>query len=452
MQLSYSNLQYRHWNPGASAPLVFPVVVTCNTPDDVLHENIRVNSRRDTEWLFARPAHDRIAVICGSGPSLKDNDDWARHGVDADVFALNGSAGYLSKCCVQPDYQVILDPQAATADLIGPAKAHLFASQVDPTCFDIVPNAMLWHLQVEGIDDLLPSDHRQRDYTLIGGASSVGTTALIVAYALGYRTIHVYGVDSSYRDGKSHAFAQPMNDGEPCASVRFSGKDYITSLTMKLQAERFPYIARLLEREGCAVHVHGEGLLPDIWNAPVERLSEQEKYQRMWAIPEYREMSPGAEAAQVFLDVAKPDEGATVLDLGCGTGRASVTFERAGLKPVLLDFAENCRDPYVLNLPFLVHDLTQPITVRGDYGFCTDVMEHIPAEDTDSALANIFEATSKVFFSIGTTHDNFGSLINQVLHVNVRDHAAWRAVLSEYGRIVYEFEQEASSYFYVERF
>lgn len=454
MRLPFSNLQYRHWNPGATAPLVIPVSVVCNVPEDIIDANIRANSLLPNAWLYNQPAHDRVALICGGGPSLRDciGDVRDKAGAGGDILALNGAAAYLaSRLDRVPDYQIILDAQRATADLIGPARKHLFASQVDPECFARVPEAVLWHLQVDGIDDLLPANHRDRDYTLIGAACSVGTTALVVAYTLGYRRMHVYGVDSSHRGDTAHAFHQPMNDGEPRASVRFNGKDYITSLTMKLQAERFPLIARLLQREGCEIHVHGDGLLPDIWNTPPEALSEREKYLLMWCEPDYRRDSPGARVVPMFLEIVQPSEGATVLDLGCGTGRASLRMHDAGLSPVMLDFAGNCRDEFAEFLPFYEHDLSEPILLRADYGFCADVMEHIPAEQTDAVLANIFAACPRVFFSIGTEHDNMGLLINQTLHVNVADHGQWRERLASHGTILFEDEREGASIFYVER-
>ncbi len=455
MQLPFSNLQVKHWNPGATMPLVLPVQLVCNTPEEVVNDNIRENSRRPNKWLCAQPAHDRVAVICGSGPSLADEVDAIRRRLDTEdaaLFALNGAATFLRDRVAYPDFQIILDAQPKTAELIGPARQHLLASQVHPDCFKWAPQAILWHLQVEGIDDLLPTDlHVGEPYALIGAASSVGTTALVVAYALGYRTMHVYGCDSSHRDGESHVVRQPMNDGEPYCSVAFNGKEYRTSLTMKLQAERFPTTARLLEREGCKIHVHGSGLLPDIWNTPIEQLPEREKYQRMWSIPAYRIFSPGSEVAQRFLDVASPQPGDTVADFGSGTGRASLAFAKAGLVPLMIDFAPNCRDTDCAHLPFLEWDLTEPILARLRFGFCADVMEHIPTDDVDKVLANIFGCAPRVFLQISTVHDNFGAAINQELHLTVRSHAWWRENLSKYGEVVYEDDGGDSSIFYCNR-
>lgn len=276
MLLPYSNLQVTVHNPGATKPLILPVQVVCNTSDEQIQANIAVNARRPGRWLAQVPAHDRVAVLCGSGPSLADHVEairtWTARG--ACLFALNGAARFLAEHGLLPDYQVLLDARPDTAELVGPARAHLFASQVDPACFAKMPTAQVWHLQITELDDCLP-DYPE-PFVEIGGAASVGNTALCLAYALGFRHLECYGYDSSHRNGQSHAFRQPLNDGDPCAWVRFGGTDYLVSLTMKLQAEKFPVTARELERLGVTIQVHGDGLLPAIWRTRQDHGTEAE--------------------------------------------------------------------------------------------------------------------------------------------------------------------------------
>lgn len=433
--LPYHNTQIKHQNPGASEPLILPVHLLCNTGDEELHANIRENSRFRKQWLQLQEPHDRVAVVCGSGPSLADGMDqisrWAFGGGGFDVFALNGAASYLYSKGVLADYQIIIDPRPQTAQLVGPAAAHLFASQVHPKCFEAAPGARLWHLQIEGIDALLPP--QEEELCLIGGAASVGNTALCLLYAMGYRRLELFGYDSSHRAGKSHAFAQPMNAGEPCAWVEFAGKKYLCSLTMKLQAERFQNTALALRGLGCKIRVHGDGLLPAMYNAPLE-MSKQELYERMWLFDDYRAVSPGQELVPGFLATLKPAEGSLVRDFGCGTGRAGLRLKAAGLRVELIDFAGNCRDPEALTLPFRKHDLRQPLgECESALGFCTDVLEHIEEADLPAVLATIKSACTQAMLHVSLIEDVGGDLLGQRLHVTVRPADWWLELLSRCG-------------------
>jgi hypothetical protein len=454
VHLPFANLQVQHWNPGATMPLILPVHVICNTPEDDLHRNIKANSARPRQmmrrWVKSEDPHHGVAVLVGSGPSMADNLDAIRqHLADgATIFAMNGAAAFLASRGIMPDYQVMIDPREETKQLVGPALDHLIASQCHPSIFEAVPHARLYHLQIEGIDDDLPT--YPHPFALVGGAASVGNTSTVLAYVLGYRELHLYGYDSSHRDTQSHAFRQPMNVGEPNCVVMWNGKTYRTSLTMKLQAEKAQDTLRLLEAEGVKVFVHGTGLLPDMWNTPIEVLPEKEKYTRMWSIPEYRRLAPGEDAAAAFLDAVKPD--GLVIDFGSGTGRGALAIFKAGVPVYMVDFAENCRDNEALHLPFLAHDLTQPLSLSAPYGYCTDVMEHIPPAQVETVIRNIMSSAETVFFQIATVPDNFGAVINQRLHLTVQPHAWWRETFERLGfRVVQDCDLGSQSQFVVER-
>lgn len=448
MQLPYANLQIKHQNPDAEMPLILPVQVICNTSDEEIYGNIRENSKNHENWLKVEDPHDDIAVLCGSGPSLADTLEDIRRLSDsgAKIFAMNGAAKFLHQNGITPDYQVMIDARKQTADLIGPAKKHLLASQVHPECFLRAPNAQLWHLQVGNIENEFP-DYEDA-YCLIGGAASVGNTATCLAYAMGYRNLKIYGYDSCHKEGKGHAFHQKMNDGDPCAIVSFNGKEYMASLTMKLQAERFQETARALEESGCHIEVHGYGLLPDMWNTPVEKLTEQEKYVRMWSHDAYRTVSPGEESVNTFLEIVRPD--GFVIDFGCGTGRAALKIKEYGCFVMLLDFTENSRDEAAIDLPFRQHDLLEPIPYRAKYGYCTDVMEHIAPENVDRAIRNIMDSAKSTFFQISTVPDAMGAIIGQQLHLTVQPFAWWEKKLSQYGEIRWSDDQGNAAFFYID--
>jgi len=261
-----------------------------NTDEKTILANVLANSRRAKRWVQMVPPHDGIAVLVGGGPSVRDLVgrifDLQQH-QRGKVFALNGAANFLAQHGIVPDYQVIMDAQPETASLIGPAYEYLFASQVDPECFLRVPDAILWHSTFGNrfVDEqdgfaafemskgtLAPEKIGDGDepYCLIGSSVSVGPTTLILLYALGYRTIHAFGVDCSHsEDGsESHAYRQSLNDGEPCTLERFNGKTFVCSVIMAHSARMFLERGRELERAGCEIHVHGSGYLPEMWRAP----------------------------------------------------------------------------------------------------------------------------------------------------------------------------------------
>lgn len=433
-------------HPLASAPLRIPVSVECNTPEDRVLANVLQNSKRIKKWVKIEEPHDRVAVLVGGGPSLADTIEELME-VRGDVFALNGAASFLDERGILPDYQVIMDARPQTADLIGPAKHYLFASQVDPSLFDRVPDATLWHttygnLKIDEQDGFPVHDD---DYCIVGAAVSVGNTALPLLYVLGYRTIHVFGMDSSFRDGKGHAYSQPMNDGEPCTVVSFNGRDYTCSVAMELQARNFVWRANQLKSAGVAIHVHGDGLLPALAHSDI---SEAEKYQAMWERPEYREVSPGELVVDKFLGMVPPKS--SIIDFGCGTGRAALKMENAGHFVTCVDFTDNSRDEEARRITFVRTDLTKPIYLHAKFGFCTDVMEHIPTEFVEVTIRNIMECVQKCFFQISTVPDNMGALIGLPLHLTVQPHEWWVKVFEDQGlKIEWQERGEIASSFFV---
>jgi hypothetical protein len=428
-------IQIKHYNAEAPSglPLILPVTLLCNTDDDQRKANITANSRRaDLRWLRQFPAHDRTAIICGSGPSIEGELGRIKElAMGGEVFALNGAARWLNRNGIKPDYQVMLDAKPSMAGLLDDAQEHVLASQCDPSVFDACRgNITLMHIMWHGLDECLP--FYPDSYAVVGSASSVGPVACFLAYTLGYRRLELFGFDSSHQTAKrSHVVPQPINDGEPCAWVTFGGKDYFASLVMKQQAEQFPAVAQALHDLSCTIAVHGDGLLPAVYNTPFEALTEREKYHRMWAVPGYRDVSPGELAAATFIEKVKPD--GLVIDFGCGTGRGGLAIAQAGHDVVLVDFASNCRDPEAMALPFVEADLSEPCPLRASYGYCTDVMEHIPPADVAAVVRNIMDASGTVFFQISTVPDAFGAVINQRLHLTVKPHEWWAGLFIRLG-------------------
>jgi 2-polyprenyl-3-methyl-5-hydroxy-6-metoxy-1,4-benzoquinol methylase len=184
-----------------------------------------------------------------------------------------------------------------------------------------------------------------------------------------------------------------------------------------------------------------EGHAPEV---KVEK-GEQAKYLEMWEKPEYRAFAPGEACAPTFLEIAKPRVGSEVLDFGAGTGRGALALAISGLKVHMLDFAGNCLDEDVRNalgpqahvLKFSECNLVKPIPHHAQYGYCTDVMEHIPPEWVTTVLVNILHSAQHVFFQISCEEDQCGKLIGESLHLTVKPYAWWAERLQKLGAVIH---------------
>lgn len=184
---------------------------------------------------------------------------------------------------------------------------------------------------------------------------------------------------------------------------------------------------------------------------------EVAKYSQLWDTEEYRIHAPGEFLARYFFQQAKPKDGSHVIDFGCGTGRGARELRKGGLKVTLIDFARNCLDPDVReglgeDFRFLKHDLENPIPVVAQYGYCTDVMEHIPTEKVARVLDNILRSARTVFFAICTKPDDYGKILlgnGTDLHLTVRPFEWWLAVLRKMSCTILWSEEIASYAFFL---
>lgn len=436
-----------------SRPFLMDIEILCNTDDSQLFSNIAENSRYCNKWVAEVEAHDGHAVIVGGGPSLVENLSLIkkRHELGQKIFALNGAAKFLNSHGIIPDYQVILDARPENLGLLSKAHEYLLASQCDPALFQhfkSLSNVTLWHPALDDIEQHLPK--HDNEYALIGGGLTVGLSTMCLAYTMGFRKLHLFGYDSSHRKALGHAYSQPMNSSDILCKVTLNGETFTSSLAMARQAELFPSVCNNLLDRDCIITLDSDGLIMAVYRemrANPAPKTEADKYKTMWNKPEYRVVSPGQFAAIEAIKVANLTKDSIVIDFGCGTGRGGKAIhDLTGASVTLVDFADNALDASI-KLPFFVADLSRPMMLKGEFGYCTDVMEHIPTHQVSDVIKNIMDCVDSAYFQISLVPDAMGALIGEPLHLSVYPHSWWVKKFSDYKIIWADFNSENAAFY-----
>lgn len=247
------------WKVGGGSSLEFEQ--ECNTKMDKIVENIKYSLSKSLPILDKlHDAHEAHAVIVGGGPSIKEfeSEIRARRMQQQSVFALNNSWRWLDKAGIGCDFQVMVDARPENAQFVSPYM-KLYATQCHKDVIDQCnEQTLLWNNYISPLDDLF----KDRDMFWVGSGTTVGIRALYLLYILGYRTIHVYGYDSSYSGSDGHAYPQNLNDGEKVIEVEAADRKFTAAPWMVSQAEDFLNAMEYLTSVGVCITIHGDGLLP----------------------------------------------------------------------------------------------------------------------------------------------------------------------------------------------
>jgi 2-polyprenyl-3-methyl-5-hydroxy-6-metoxy-1,4-benzoquinol methylase len=188
---------------------------------------------------------------------------------------------------------------------------------------------------------------------------------------------------------------------------------------------------------------------------------ERDRYVAIWrAVEHYGDHAPGEQWLPIFLDVVGTSRG-TVLDAGCGSGKAGLALAAEGFDVTLCDLTDAGLVEDAKSLPFqtacLWQDLWQVARAKGhpnrqrfDYVYCCDVLEHIPPQFTMLAINQLLRVAAKgVFLSISLVPDNFGVWIGESLHHTVQPFTWWRDNLRELGDLVDARDCQIAGTFFV---
>ena len=191
-----------------------------------------VNSEDSGDWQ--KPS---VVCIVGGGPSLQDNVGTLRRLITrgARVIAVNKSHDWLLKRGLRCDYAALLDPKDWVAGYIDIALSeskatrkkagkfwvnpkYLIASQChDDTLnkFKDHPRAYMWHAAAGlGESEMLKTEFAHEEWANVPGASVIGLRAVGLAVGLGFRHIHLFGIDGSTKPNpggspKLYAYDKP---------------------------------------------------------------------------------------------------------------------------------------------------------------------------------------------------------------------------------------------------
>lgn len=168
--------------------------------------------------------------------------------------------------------------------------------------------------------------------------------------------------------------------------------------------------------------------------------TEKLKYEKTWRDKGYRISSPGEIVLPNFLERC-PERG-TLIDFGCGTGRATQRLRQEGFDVLGVDIANNCLDASV---PFEQACLWEK-EFKAKWAYCCDVLEHIPPEFVDKVLDNM--KTDNCFLHVHLKEDKFGKRIGEKLHLTIETHEWWLDKISKRWNIIDHSTDGHTSLFY----
>lgn len=256
-----------------------------------------VRSAKARNWPGIKPSEFKggAIAICGGGPSIakleqiKELRGLVKRGCK--VLAINRTHDWLFTKGITPWAGILLDPVPAVAGYMTPRRGvrYYVGSQCHPSTFDNFDKPdlqkIIWHAaSIPELDaELTP---HERIYTVPANGSTCGLRAILLAYMLGLREIHLFGFDScleqnedrtlKIKDEKPVLHAYPKPEGildvkELTIPYPDGEKVYYGNTMMLAQADEFQEF--LLTRDKGlkngilahhTIHVHGAGLIPDI--------------------------------------------------------------------------------------------------------------------------------------------------------------------------------------------
>jgi hypothetical protein len=241
----------------------FQLAMIPNIPLEQIRKQAKHSATLGLPRLKSQPANQGTAspfigkvAIIGGGPSIGDPVIQAELSLLRSkgfaIWALNGSYDWLLDRGLVADAHVLLDARYDNLRFLRnsePETTYYLAS----ICSGFV------------YDELITQGRKivRFDLDVMGDCgTTVGTHAIAVAFTEGFREIHLYGYDSSYRGDAGHAYEQALNGEERIVDAHVGDRTFRAAPWMVRQAQDFDGLAAAIVSAGGTIVVHGDGLLP----------------------------------------------------------------------------------------------------------------------------------------------------------------------------------------------
>lgn len=202
--------------------------------------------------------------ICGFAPSLKDY--WPL--VKGDVMACNRAHDWLIERGLVPKWCLLMDPLEIIADMVTPHEGvtYLVASRCHEAVFEKLKDSrvIVWH--AAGDKPIMPilEEKGVMEPTVNGGTACV-TRGMVLAIAMGYTDVHIFGADSSFPEG-SHTHLEKSMVEEKEIEVQVDGRRFRATPWMTLQVEDIRILCPDLTEKGNRFTFYGDGMMQHVAN------------------------------------------------------------------------------------------------------------------------------------------------------------------------------------------
>jgi hypothetical protein len=416
--------------------------VTYCVPEWLRDEQIKINCARvkgRIQNVYDKRVDDAgnpvpVAVVC-FGPSLQHT--WEQVKDFKYIISCSGSHKFLVERGIIPTWHVEVDPRPHKIKLIGEPQSnteYLIASTCHPDVLDHLKNfnVKLWHVfdATEDGQRLLPPG----EWAITGGCD-VGMRAMSIASFLGFRELHMFGMDHSAgtMDNPSearHAAAHP-NGGKIFSPCEFNGVTYRTTPSM-LEAAR-QVLHELDMMPAVNATFHGEGLCQAMAKAHVRKASGKPTDNVVaMTKPElisdtYRQLNQQLHETNLAYGVGGGKHAATILKLAATLKTQSI-----------LDYG--CGKGYLAKaIPFPIWEYDPAVPGKqetprpADIVVCTDVLEHIEPEHLHFVLDDLRRCVKQVgYFVIHTGPAGKTLPDGRNTHLIQQGEEWWHKVLSNF--------------------